>query len=76
MQVINISDRNHTKRRNELLEVLDELRAQIESDKIEEFVITSMDTEGEVQIHACIKDVAGGVGMFEIGKNILIQQQC
>ena len=39
-----------------------------------EFVIASMDPmDGEVVITACCQDFVGAVGLFEIGKNILIQ---
>jgi hypothetical protein len=37
--------------------------------------MSSIDKEGEVLIHASVKDLIGGVGLFEVGKNILIQQQ-
>jgi len=74
MQVINVADLNQNKKKTELLEILDELRGRVESGEIDEFVAASLDREGEVQIHACIKDLVGGVGMFEMGKNILMQQ--
>jgi hypothetical protein len=75
MQVVNINDRSDVKRKQELLEILEEIRKRIDSGEIHEFVAASMDDVGDVQIHACIKDVAGGVGMFEIGKHILITQE-
>lgn len=75
MQVVSINDQASSKRKAELLEILDELRIRVESGNIQEFVAASIDSDGEVQIHACIKDVAGGVGMFEIGKHILITQE-
>jgi hypothetical protein len=37
--------------------------------------MASIDKEGEVNIHASVKDLIGGVGLFEVGKNILISQQ-
>lgn len=75
MQVINIGDISAKKRKTDLLSVLDDLRKKIDEGTIDEFVIASIDTDGEVQIHVCVKDVVGGVGLFEIGKNILFQQQ-
>jgi len=75
MEVININDRNEKRRKENMLEVIDEVRKCIEEGTIEEFVMTSIDKEGEVQIHASCKDLIGGVGLYEIGKNILIQQQ-
>lgn len=75
MQVIDINERNEKRRKDNMLEVIDEVKRQIEEGTIEEFVMTSMDKDGEVQIHASCKDFIGGVGLYEIGKNILIQQQ-
>jgi hypothetical protein len=75
MEVVNINDRSVKKRKEELLEILDVMRQMIEKDEIAEFVATTMSAEGEVKIHACVKDVAGGVGMYEIGKHIFIAQE-
>ena len=75
MQVININEHSTKKRKEDLLEVLDTLRKQIEEGRVDEFVISSLDADGEVQIHVCVKDSLGGVGLFEIGKNIFFQHQ-
>ena len=75
MEVINIGDRSKKKKQSDLLEVLDDIRKRVEEGHIEEFVFSSMDSEGEIEIHVCVKDLVGGVGLYEIGKNILIQQQ-
>ena len=60
-------------RKAELLEVLDEMRKQIEEGSIKEFVACSINHESDLQIHASVLDLPGGVGLFEIGKNLLIQ---
>ncbi len=75
MEVVNIKDRSKKKQKAGLLEVLDDLRARIEDGDLEEFVVASMDGDGQVEIHVCVKDLVGGVGLYEIGKNILISQQ-
>jgi hypothetical protein len=75
MEVININDRNEKRRKDNMLDVIDEVRKRIEDGSMEEFVMSSIDKEGEVLIHASVKDLIGGVGLFEVGKNILIQQQ-
>ena len=75
MEVISISDKSEQRRKANMLEVIDEVRKRIEEGNMEEFVMASIDKEGEVNIHASAKDLIGGVGLFEIGKNILIQQQ-
>lgn len=75
MEVINIGDTNKKRKKKDLLEVVDKFREMVDNDEIEEFVIASMDSNGEVNIHVNIKDLIGGVGLYEVGKHILIQQQ-
>lgn len=75
MQVIDIGSKTSNKKKTDLLEVLDDLRKQIEEGNIEEYVIASIDKDGEVQLHTVVKDVPGGIGLFEIGKTIFFQRQ-
>jgi Ni,Fe-hydrogenase I large subunit len=63
-----------SKKKEALLDILNHMKEQIESGQIQEFVATSLDKEGEAQIHCYVGDVAVGVGLFEIGKNILMTQ--
>jgi hypothetical protein len=74
MKVVSISDKSKEKKKADLLEILDHLRAQVEEGTITEFVAASMDEDGDVQIHAACADFLGAVGLFEIGKHILITQ--
>jgi hypothetical protein len=60
------------KRKQDLLDVIDAMRSMVQSGEITEFVAASMDNDGLTQIHACALDLAGGVGLFEIGKHLLI----
>jgi hypothetical protein len=62
-------------RKQELLEVIDEIRSLIESGEIKELVACSMDRDGTAQIHASCLDLPGGVGLFEIGKVMMINRQ-
>jgi hypothetical protein len=62
-------------RKQELLEVINEMRSQIENGEIKEFVACSMDRDGSAQIHASCLDLPGGVGLFEIGKVMMINNQ-
>jgi len=62
------------KRKAALLDILNHMKGQIEAGEIQEFVATSLDQDGEAQIHCYVGDVAVGVGLFEIGKNILMNQ--
>ena len=60
------------KRKQDLLDVLDAMRLMVQSGEITEFVAASMDADGLTQIHVCAFDLPGGVGLFEIGKHLLI----
>ena len=66
-------DKVNKERKAELLEVLEEIRLGIEEGEIKEFVAASVTKNGNVQIHASVLDLPGGVGLFEIGKIQLIQ---
>ena len=59
-------------RRDALLEVVNEIKKQIEEGNIREFVACSMDAEGDCQIHISAADLPGAIGLYEIGKHMLI----
>jgi hypothetical protein len=61
-------------RKESLLEVIDAVRDQIERGEIRELVACSLDKDGEAQIHVSALDLPGSVGLFEIGKHLLISQ--
>lgn len=65
--------RANAERKAELLEVINEIKSRIESGEIKEFVACSMDQDGTANIHVSALDLPGGVGLFEIGKHLLIQ---
>lgn len=75
MEVVSINKRNEAKKKSDLLEILDHLRKAVEAGEIEEFVTSSVTPDGDVQIHVASKDFLGAVGLFEIGKQILISQE-
>ena len=75
MNIVSINERQAQKHKDELLEVIDFLKKAIENDEIKEFVAASVDTDGEVQIHAVVLDIPGAVGLFEIGKHLLITSE-
>lgn len=62
------------KRKKELLDIINYMKQGIESGEIIEFTATSLDKDGDAQIHCYVGDVAVGIGLFEIGKNILMTQ--
>jgi hypothetical protein len=70
--VIGGREQAEAKRRQDLLDVIDAMRSMVQSGEITEFVAASIDADGLTQIHACALDLPGGVGLFEIGKHLLI----
>jgi hypothetical protein len=75
MKVVSINEKTDDKRKEDMLEVINEIRNQIEAGEITEFVACSLDLEGLGQIHVSTLDVPGAVGLFEIGKHLLISQE-
>ena len=60
------------KRKQDLLDVIDAMRLMVQSGEITEFVAASIDGDGITQIHVCAMDLPGSIGLFEIGKHLLI----
>lgn len=72
VHVINGRQDFESKRRQDMLDVLDTMRHMVQSGEITEFVSCSVDEDGIAQIHICAMDLPGSIGMFEIGKHLLI----
>ncbi len=77
MNVVSIDPKlkKEQERKEFMLEVLAEIKRQVEDGEIIEFVACSMSDDGEAQIHASCLDLPGGVGLFEIGKHLLIESE-
>ncbi len=60
------------KRKQDLLDVIDAMRLMVQSGEITEFVAASIDGDGITQIHICALDLPGSIGLFDIGKHLLI----
>ena len=60
------------RRKLELLEVIETIKNEIQEGNIKEFVACSIDDEGNCQIHVAALDLPGSIGLFEIGKHLLI----
>ena len=71
---INKKDNEAQRRKADLLEMIDYIKKQIETDNVTELVACSLDADGMCQIHVGTLDSVGAVGLFEIGKTLLIQQ--
>jgi hypothetical protein len=72
---INPKGKKEQERKEQLLEVLDEIRKQVEDGNIQEMVSCVSTADGDCQIFASCNDMLGGVGLFEVGKHILISQE-
>ena len=77
MEVVSINSRRKEQIQEEeqkkaMLAVVDFIRQAIDQGLIKEFVACSIDDSGECQIHVAAMDLPGSVGLFEIGKHILI----
>ena len=77
MNVVSIDTKSkqEEQRKQALLEVIEEMRRQIEEGRIKEFVACSIDQDSDCQIHVCSLDFPGSIGLFEIGKHLLIQAE-
>jgi hypothetical protein len=76
MKVISIDPKSKLdeQRKSEMLEVLDEMKRMVESGEIEEFVACS-GGDSETKIHVSCLDAVGGIGLFEVGKHLLIEHE-
>ena len=68
-------EKEEQRRKAEMLECLDYIRKQVEIGAIKEFAAASLDSDGMAQIHVVTLDSVGGIGLFEIGKHLLISQE-
>jgi len=80
MSVIDFSNKLKEKQMLEehkaaLLAIVESLKAGVEDGTIKEFVGVSIDDDGELKLYVGAMDLPGGVGLFEIGKTLLIQDQ-
>ena len=60
-------------RKNEIIAVLAEIKRQVDAGELVEFVAASMRSDGSLQLHAACYDIPTAVGMFEVGKHMLIE---
>jgi hypothetical protein len=77
MNVISIDpkDKEQRKLKADLLEILDDIREQVEQGNIVELVAVSTCEDGEQQIHTLVSDLPTAVGLFEIGKHIALNYE-
>ena len=72
---INPKETEEARRKADMVEILDYMKKQVEAGNLKEFVGCSLDRDGVSQIHVSTLDMPGAVGLFEIGKHMLISQE-
>ncbi len=77
MEIVSINSRRKEQIQEEeqkkaMLEVIDFIKDSIEKGDIKEFVACSISSDGDCQIHVAAMDLPGSIGLFEIGKHLLI----
>ncbi len=80
MEIVSINSKRkdqvlEEEQKKSMLEVLDYMRKEIEEGRTKEFVACSIDADGICQIHVSAMDLPGSIGLFEVGKHLLIQQE-
>ena len=75
-KIVSMSDVGKKAKEEEIastIKYIDVVRDKILKGQVKEYVIASVDEHGEVELNCCIKDRLGGIGLFEMGKSILMQ---
>jgi hypothetical protein len=80
MEVISINSKRkedilQEEQKKAMLAVIDFMKSAVENGNIKEFVACSIDDDGECQIHVAAMDLPGSIGLFEIGKHLLISNE-
>lgn len=80
MEVVSINSRRkeeilEEEQKQSMLEILDFMKKSVEAGHMKEFVACSIDSNGECQIHVSAQDLPGAIGLFEIGKHLLISNE-
>lgn len=78
MNIVNFNtkkDRRQEEQREYLLATIETIREQVEAGEIQDLVALSIDSEGDLKLYASCQDFVSAVGMFELGKLALIDQE-
>jgi len=80
MHVVSINQKHpkdvqEEEQKQSMLHVLEFMKNAVEAGELKEFVACSLDGDGIAQIHVSAKDLPGSIGLFEIGKHLLISQE-
>jgi hypothetical protein len=77
MKIVNLKskDEEESKKNIEhMLSIIDDFRKKVEEGQIQEFIVSYMDSDGNVEISANCKDFVGAVGIAETAKQIILHQ--
>lgn len=73
-KVVRISDADDTERRKieDRVFILEQFIEKVEAGEVVEFVISAAGPDGSVEVSMYSQDFLGAVGMFEVGKHIIM----
>ena len=79
MNIVNFPGREPSptiedKQKEALVDVLSHMLELAQNGEIKEFVGATIDKDGDAQIHVATLDLPGAIGLYEIGKHIMITQ--
>lgn len=76
-KVVKIGDFDDAERRKQedRIFVLEQMIEKIQAGDITEFVIAATNPDGDIEISMYCDDMLGAIGMFEIGKHVLMTGQ-
>lgn len=77
MEIVSINSKRkeqiiEEEQKKAMLQVIDFMKEAIEKGDIKEFVAASISDDGICQIHVAAMDLPGSIGLYEIGKHMLI----
>jgi hypothetical protein len=80
MEIVSINSKRkeqlvEEEQKKAMLQVIDFMKGAIEKGDIKEFVAASIGDDGVCQIHVAAMDLPGSIGLYEIGKHMLINSE-
>lgn len=76
-KVVKISDADETERRKieDRVFLLEQFIEKVQAGEVTEFVIAAAGPDGSVEVSMYSQDFLGAVGMFEVGKHIIMSAE-
>jgi hypothetical protein len=76
MKVVELdSSKNEKKTKQHMLDILEEVRKNIEDGTIKEYLVASMDSDAEITLYGHTNDFVGTIGMLETAKHNMLMEK-